>query len=114
MRELAEFEIQAPGDGYLAGMNVHPNEIVTAGAKVGDLLQLDQVYVETFVPLAAANRLKPGVRANVQADGQAATAGRIKLVGQKVDPVSGSVRVKLLVPNAAHRLKPGMIVRVRF
>jgi len=114
MRDLAEYDVVSPGDGILTGMLVHQHEIVAAGTKVGDLLQMDRVFVEVFVPAASAGRLRPGTGATVHADGLGAVTARVKVLGQKVDPVSGASRVRLLAPNPGGRLKPGMIVRVRF
>jgi membrane fusion protein (multidrug efflux system) len=111
-QRLDEYQVLAPAAGVMASVLLHSNQVVNSGAKVGELLQIDQVYVETFVPLAEAVRLKPGGRATVHPDGQPAATGRVKILGQKVDPVSGSVKVKILVPNEGHRLKPGMLVRV--
>jgi len=111
-QRLQDYQVLAPASGVMASVLLHANQVVNAGAKAGELLQIDQVYVETFVPLAEATRIKSGARATIHPEGQPAAAGRVKVLGQKVDPVSGSIKVKILVPNESHRLKPGMLVRV--
>lgn len=111
-RELGDYEVVAPADGVLSTVTLHQNQVVGMGSRVGEFLQLDQVVVETFVPLAEARKLAVGGRAAVRTEDGHAVSGRIKVLGQRVDPVSASVKVKILVPNAGLRLKPGMLVRV--
>lgn len=111
-QELGEYEVLSPGDGILSSVVLHANQYVTAGSKVGEFLQIDQVLVETFVPHAQAKKLAIGARTTVRTDDGQAFAGRVKTLGQRVDPVSTSVKVKVLVPNQGLKLKPGMLVRV--
>lgn len=111
-QELADYEVLAPGDGVLSSIALHPNQFVSSGTRAGEFLQLDQVLVETFVPLAEARKLASGARATIRTDEGKIMVGRVKTIGQRVDPVSSSVKVKILVPNPRIHLKPGMLVKV--
>ena len=110
--ELEDYVVHAPADGFLSAVTLHANQIVGDGARVGEFLQVDQVVVETFVSLAEARKLAAGGRAAIRTEDGHSASGRIKSLGQKVDPVSASVKVKILVPNGALRFRPGMLVRV--
>ena len=110
-RALEELDVRSPADGVLASVLLHANQVVGQGAKVGELLRLDEVIVETFVPLADARRLNLRAKARIEGGGAPMT-GWIKVIGEKVDPVSSSIKIKIQVANPGHRLKPGMIVKV--
>lgn len=110
---LKDLQVFAPADGVMATVQLYGNQVVSAGAKLGDLLRIDQVLVETFVPVAEASHLQVGRAARVEpTDSGGSLPARIRSLGERVDPVTHSIRVKLAVPNGRHRLKPGMPVKV--
>lgn len=108
---LKDLSVEAPATGILATRFLHENQVVSPGSRLGELLLVDDVYVEAFAPLAEVRYLKVGRPVPVH-EGGATYQGRVKVISEKVDPVSEAVKVKLLVPNPKHRLKPGMLVKV--
>ncbi|MBI6545183.1 MAG: efflux RND transporter periplasmic adaptor subunit [Cyanobacteria bacterium NC_groundwater_1444_Ag_S-0.65um_54_12] len=112
-KTLRDFAVLAPIGGVMVSVLLHANQMITPGTKLGDLLQVDPVLVETFVPWRAARRLKIGEHVVVRSPGDDADLpGRIKVIGEKVDPVTASLKVRIQVPNSRQQLKPGMVVRV--
>lgn len=107
---LKELEVRAPADGILASVQLFRDQVIAPGARLGELLVVDPAVVETFVPLAEARQLAPGRAVSVQAG--VSRMGRVRMVGEQVEPVSGTVRVRIAVPNPDRALKPGMQVRV--
>jgi len=61
------------------------------------------------------NRVEMGMPVEVQADalGSETFSGKVSLIYPTIDPVSHTFPVEINVPNADHRLRPGMFARVK-
>lgn len=88
--------------------------------------QIDQVYVDLRQPAERAGELRAAIdRGELTSDGSAEVTiltstgapleerGRVLFSDVSVDPGTGELTLRALVPNAARRLLPGMFVRAR-
>ena len=83
---------------------------------LGRFLQALQVRVEVVLPLALYGQLKPGTKANVEAE--APLSGRyqatVAIVDKVVDSASGTFGARLELPNPKGDIPAGVKCRVSF
>ena len=139
--ELAKLDVEftrvtAPVSGRVSQAEVTPGNLVVVGASGGPLLttvvSLDPIYVDFDADERALIRLR---KVQIARDGtakpenaQAVAApvmvgladdegfphkGNIDFVDNQVDPSTGTIRVRALLPNPNRLLAPGLFVRVR-
>lgn len=120
-------KVEAPISGRISRSNVTPGALVTAGQEsaLATLQQLDPIYVDVTQSSEEMLRLKKMVEAGAmkQPGGQArvtlklsdgstyAHEGKLQFAGSSVDPGTGNVILRAIVPNPRHELLPGMFVR---
>ncbi len=119
--------VEAPISGRISRSSVTPGALLTAGQEsaLATVQQLDPIYVDVtqsgeemlrLKKLVASGALKQdGGQARVTvklADGSTyAHEGRLQFSGSSVDPGTGNVTLRAIVPNPKHDLLPGMFVR---
>jgi membrane fusion protein (multidrug efflux system) len=102
--------VRSPFDGVVVRRVRAVGEAVDQYFPVLNVVNLSQVYMETYLP---ANRLKdvqPGDPVEIRAPdlpGRTFT-GRVDFIAPVIDPASGEVRVKILLPNEGGALRSGM------
>lgn len=113
--ELADREIRAPFAGVLGIRMVSLGDLVSPGTRITTLDAIDTLRVEFPVPekysallstnmtFQATNAAWPGVD----------FAGTVSAIDSRVDTITRSVRVRGVIPNISHRLRPGMLLSVR-
>lgn len=119
-------KITAPITGRIGRSNVTEGAIVTAyqQAPLATIQQLDPIYVDVPQSTAELNRLKRRLESGqiksnatdrvriVLEDGiDHAHVGSLKFRDVTVDPTTGSVILRIVVPNPESVLLPGMFVR---
>ncbi|WP_028105093.1 efflux RND transporter periplasmic adaptor subunit [Pseudoduganella violaceinigra] len=120
-------KVEAPISGRIGRSNVTPGALVTAGqeAALTIVQQLDPIYVDVTQSSEEMLRLKKLVESGAlkQAGGQARVVlkladgssygheGKLQFSGSSVDPGTGNVVLRAIVPNPKHDLMPGMFVR---
>lgn len=111
--------IIAPIDGLVVERMREIGESVTATQPMFRLVDIDQVYVQFYLHSEQLIRLHVGDTvkvhcANTGADlGTSETfTGKIDFIDPRVDAASGLLRVKVLVANAQHIIKPGLRAEV--
>jgi membrane fusion protein, multidrug efflux system len=106
--------ITAPIDGIVVEKMREVGESVTAAQALFRLVAIDQVYVQFYLSSEQAAALKVGDQLTVRCQTGAATdaprnyTGRIDFIDPRVDAASGLMRVKVLLPNPGHVIKPGL------
>lgn len=118
--------ITAPISGRISKSSVTPGALVTAGqvAPLATIQQLDPLYVDVsqsstellqFRQEIAAGSLQGADSVPVTItleDGSAYPhAGRVSFAESMVDPTTGAVALRVVVPNPERLLLPGMFVR---
>jgi len=97
-RDLSFTAIRAPVDGVFANRNVNTGDFIQPGQRLGNVVPLDDVYIDANFKETQLGRLKPGQPVKVSVD---ALSGRsIDGVVDSVAPASGSVFTLLPPDNA--------------
>lgn len=99
--------LKSPIDGYIEKIEVEVGESVNTTTEVIRVVQIDPLWIDVPVPLAQAAGLKTGMTARVELAESGKKGllgeGRIIFVGAVADAASGTLRVKIEVPNKAGR-----------
>jgi RND family efflux transporter MFP subunit len=120
---LAEFkQVKAPFDGTITERKIDVGNLVTAGSgstttPLYRMAQTDPLRVYVDVPQSAAGELMTGgVPAEIRAPGAVGDvfSGKIARSAESINTQARTMRVEVDMPNANHRLVPGMYVNVAF
>jgi HlyD family secretion protein len=125
-QQVADCIVRAPLNGVVTSKLVEVGELMNAGAGLLVVSDLDHPWATVFVGGADLPRVRVGAAANVTTDaaGDKGRAGHVSYVSPTAEFTPRNVqtrderarlvyRVKILLPNADHRYKPGMPVDVR-
>ncbi len=119
--EFSELELQrhrlfSPIEGMVVEIHQQRGEWVQAGDKVVRVIRLDVLYAEGFIQL---DELRPGLEQEsviITVDGKnsppARYEGKIVFVHPVIVPLSKRVRVRAMIRNIDHQLRPGQSVRM--
>jgi membrane fusion protein, multidrug efflux system len=104
----------APFDGVLGFRQVSVGSFVRPGDIVATIVDDSVMRLDFAVPSIFLSSLRPGLEIEAQsADLPGRTfVGTVASVNNLVDPVTRSVRVRAMIPNADGALKAGMFVSV--
>jgi cobalt-zinc-cadmium efflux system membrane fusion protein len=102
--------VRAPAAGTVLVRNVTQGAVVTPAIDMFVISNLSSLWAIAEVNEEHLGKLRPGMPARiyVQAWAQEPFAGRIAKLGESLDPQTRTVKVRVVVPNAAGRLKPEM------
>ena len=110
--ELAfkEKTIRSPLDGIVVKKYKEAGESVDRAEKVMDIVAIDQIYVQFYLDPKLLNSVKVDqiVPVRFPAVSDKKFDGKVAFVAPLLDAGSGLFRVKLLVDNPGHAIKPGM------
>lgn len=107
--------LRSPVRGIVLRKDVLSGQRVMAGDAVYEIADLSEVWIdgEVFEQDLGSVRLGQAVRAEFDALPGEARSGRVIFVSPTVTPDTRTVQVRIAVPNAGLRLKPGMFATVR-
>lgn len=123
--DLAYTDIRAPVSGRIGRLEVTPGNLVSAGAAaplLARMVSVDPIYAtfdadEEIVGrlLASVGGADEAARVPVEMDRSDGTVakGRIQLVDPSVDPVNGTVSIRVSFANPDGALMPGQFARIR-
>ena len=120
---LTEFkQVKEPFDGTITERKIDVGNLVTAGSgstttPMYRMAQTDPLRIFVEVPQSAAGELMSGgVPAEIRATGAVGDAfsGKIARSAESINAQARTMRVEVDMPNADHRLVPGMYVNVAF
>ena len=122
--DLSYTEVRAPIGGLTSREARSEGSLVTAGSDsslLTRIVQTDPLYAEFTVPEDEAVLLRERMAAGVELDSTLLLAdphaqpmtGKVMFVDNEVESASGTVRARVVVPNADAQLVPGQFVRVR-
>ncbi len=115
---LKKFTIRAPFDGYVIAEHTEVGEWITNAAKVAEVIELDPVEIEVFVPENYIGNARHGMptRVTLGALPGMSFAGQIAQIVPQADLRSRTFPVRVRVSNPRqddeHLLKAGMLARV--
>ena len=114
--------IRAPRDGFMSSSQVKPGSLITAQqTMLNTLYSSDPMWVYLTISEDRLLQLQKAVRRPDQttpfhirlADGtDYALTGRLDFVDAAIDQKSGTLQVRISVPNPSRLLRPGLFVRV--
>jgi HlyD family secretion protein len=119
---LKDLTIEAPASGTITTRMVNVGEVVTAGAPLLELVDLDHLYLQVYVPAVQIGKLRLGLPARVHTDAfpEQPFDATVRYIASKAEFTPKEVqtrdeRVKLiyavrlyLTDNPDHRLTPGL------
>ena len=113
-RALRDARVAAPFDGLVARRLVSRGEYVTQGQKLFELVALDPIEVEFFVPEVDSSRVAVGQTVDVRVAPfpDESFDGQVTIVSPTIDPRSRTLRVKAQLANRDGQLRPGLFARI--
>lgn len=113
---LAQRSIVSPIDGIVTRRLMAPGEQVYEQAKILKVAQIDPLFVEVHLPIAAFPFIKEGMKAEVrpsQPAGSVHTA-TISVIDKVLDAASDTFGVRLVLPNPKSEMPAGVNCTVTF
>jgi HlyD family secretion protein len=119
---LADLTIMAPTSGTITTRMVNTGEVVAAGAPLLEIVDLDRLYLQVYVPAVQIGKVRRGLPARVHTDAfpDQPFEATVRYIASKAEFTPKEVqtadeRVKLiyavrlyLTANPDHRLTPGL------
>jgi membrane fusion protein, copper/silver efflux system len=107
--------LTSPETGVVSELNVRDGAMVTPGQTLAKIAGLSTLWLIVEIPEAFALGAQPGmtVDATVASDPTRHVSGRIREILPGIDATSRTLQARLELDNAALRLTPGMLMRVR-
>ena len=117
----ADLQIVAPFDGTITVRSVEPGEVINPGTAIVTLVNLQELYLRVFVPIAEIDKVQVGQPARIYLDSQPDRA--IEASVSRIDPdaaftpentyyredrIRQVVGVKLAIKNSDGSAKPGV------
>ena len=114
--QLQQRRVISPVTGVVTERALGPGEFRNDQAHILTIAEMDPLRVETFLPIAMFARVKPGDRATIlpEAPVGGEHAATVTVVDRVFDAASGTVGVRLEMPNPGGRLPAGVHCSVRF
>lgn len=113
-RNLERASVEAPFPGRVASLNVVEGQLVTQGADLMTVVDLDPIKVQVQVLEGELAHLEPGGAAELRfsAFPDEVFTGEIQTINPVVDEQTRTAKVTVAVPNSTGRILPGMYARV--
>ena len=111
---VAKTVITAPFSGIVDNILADPGQVVNAGqTPVLRLVNLNDMYVEASIPESFLGKVSEGTKVNVKlASIGKVYDGKIRQVGNFVNPDNRTFDVKISIPNPDGAIKPNLIATV--
>lgn len=107
---LKEKTVRSPLSGIVVKKYKESGESVERVEKLLDIVNIDEVYVQFYLDPKLLNAIKENqvVPVRFPVIGEEKFSGKVSFIDPRIDATSGLFRVKLLVTNPGHAIKPGM------
>jgi membrane fusion protein (multidrug efflux system) len=111
---LDNTRIRAPFSGRVGLRRVSPGSFVNTSTVITTLDDIGKIKLDFSVPETFMTVLSTGMAINAQSlvYPDRTFTGVVQSIDTRLDPVSRSIRVRAIVPNADAALKPGMFLTV--
>jgi len=113
---LKQRTIRSPISGVVVSRALGPGEYAFDQAHLVTVSQIDPLNVEVFLPLSQFGRIRPGNIAEVYPEEPVGGryAATVTIVDHVFDAASGTIGVRLEIPNPNYALPAGLKCQVRF
>jgi Cu(I)/Ag(I) efflux system membrane fusion protein len=112
----ARLTIPAPASGVVVELGTREGMTVMSGALLFRINGLDTVWVNAEIPESQANLVRPGNPVEARAPALPGTVfkGRVSALLPEVNATTRTLKARIELANAGHRLTPGMFATVNF
>ncbi len=104
---VKNMQLKSPIDGRIEQIDIEVGESVNTLEDAVRVVQINPLWIDAPVPLQEAVRIRPGMVARIRAvgsePGNDVAEGRVIFVGTVADAASGTLRVRIEVPNESNR-----------
>ncbi len=113
---LKQRTIRSPIDGVVVERSLGPGEYIFEQAHLLTVSQIDPLRVEVYVPLSQFGKINTGMKAEVFPEEPVGGkySAVVTIVDKVFDAASGTIGVRLELPNPDHKLPAGLRCHVRF
>ncbi len=113
---LKQRTIRSPIDGVVIERTLGPGEYVFDQAHLLTVAQIDPLSVEVSLPMTEFGKIRPGMRAEVYPEAPVGSRylATVTVVDRVFDAASGTIGIRLEVPNSEYALPAGLKCQVRF
>ena len=113
--QMDKRKIVAPFDGFLGIRHVNVGDVVQPGMVITTIDAIDPVKLDFTVPEIYLSALKEGMEivATTAAWPGEVFKGKIYVVDSRIDEDSHAVSARALMENSNHKLKPGLLMKVK-
>lgn len=113
--QIADHRIVAPFAGTLGLRRVSEGAFVDPHTVITTLDDLDVMKLDFTIPETYLSALKVGMDIHAQSDAYPDDLfeGTLKTIDTHVDPQTRAVTMRAMLPNPDHKLRPGMLMKVR-
>jgi cobalt-zinc-cadmium efflux system membrane fusion protein len=114
--EADRVPIKAPASGTVMERRVNVGSVVSTGDPVITISDLSSLWLIAAVNEADLSRIRPGqdVRVSVRAYSDKTFPGKVFQLGERLDPHTRTLQVRVLVSNIQGMLKPDMFTTAEF
>jgi membrane fusion protein (multidrug efflux system) len=111
--QISKTELHAPFSGVVGLRMVSEGSFVSSTTIITSLQQVDPIKVDFAVPEKFIANLNIGKEFDFNIDGREDKyTGKIYALESKIDPLTGSIRVRALCPNSKRELYPGSYAKI--
>ncbi len=113
---LKQRTIRSPIDGVVVERSLGPGEYIFEQAHLLTVSQIDPLRVEVYVPLSQFGKINTGMKAEVFPEEPVGGkySAVVTIVDKVFDAASGTIGIRLELPNPDHKLPAGLRCHVRF
>ena len=108
--QIRKRELVSPIDGVISSVDFEAGDFVAPGQNkpVVTIVEIDRLRATFHVPSQQAIRLAVGDRALLQlAQTVQSVEGMIETISPVTDPRTGTVQVRIVIPNSSHTFRSG-------
>tara|TARA_R110000868_G_scaffold353876_2_gene615101 strand:+ start:52105 stop:53193 length:1089 start_codon:yes stop_codon:yes gene_type:complete len=111
---LNQLNIVAPFDGTLGFREVSVGALIQPGQNITTIDNIDEIKVDFEIPSIYLSRVTKGMKIYglVDAFEGKEFEGKILLVNTRADPITRTIKIRGIIPNKQHLLRPGLLMNI--
>ena len=112
--QLTDRQVKAPFDGVVGLREISVGAFVSPGVVLTTLIDDRQLKLDFAVPAIHLPKLTKGMTlvARTRVHPNKTFSGKVVAIDNRVDPVSRTLQIRALLPNADHQLLPGFLMEI--
>lgn len=108
--------VRSPIDGVVTARTLGPGEYAFDQGHLVTVAEIDPLFVEVYIPLKHFGRIRVGMKAEIYPEEPVGGMHKavVTVVDQVFDAASGTIGVRLELPNPTYAIPAGLKCQVRF